>query len=223
MPLLEGEELEWPDRMIVVQSHRGNLPQRYHNFAARTQRWKLLNPSGFRNETLSSSPGFELYDMQEDPLEEQDLAGQRPEILLQMKAAYDSWFDSVSSSRPDNYAPPRIYIGTSNENPTVLTRQDWRSNPNFTAGWQRGSSGHWEVYVAGGAAYDFFLRFDPEPEAGSARLQIGDTEMVQQIGAGAATCTFHGVVLPQGDTDIEAMLQHGPRLRGIHQLEVHQE
>ena len=157
LPLLEGEELEWPDRMIVVQSHRGNLPQRYHNFAARTQRWKLLNPSGFRNETLSSSPGFELYDMQEDPLEEQDLAGQRPEILLQMKAAYDSWFDSVSSSRPDNYAPPRIYIGTSNENPTVLTRQDWRSNPNFPAGWQRGSSGHWEVYVAGGGSLRLLL------------------------------------------------------------------
>ena len=44
---------------------------------------------------------------------------------------HDSWFDSVSSSRPDNYAPPRIHIGTPDENPTVLTRQDWRSNPTF--------------------------------------------------------------------------------------------
>ena len=222
LPLLQGETPDWPDRTIVLQGHRGNLPQRYHNFAARTQPWKLLNPSGFHSETLSSSPEFELYDMQEDPLEEHNLAGRRPEILLQMKAAYDSWFDSVSSSRPDNYAPPRIHIGSAAENPTVLTRQDWRSNPDFTAGWQRGSSGHWEVYVTRAAAYDLFLRFDPESEPGSVRLKIGDTELMQEIGAEAATCTFNGVDLPRGDTEIEAVLQHGTRLRGIHQLEVHQ-
>ena len=222
LPLLEGEVLDWPDRTIVIQSHRGNLPQRYHNFAARTQRWKLLNASGFHAETLPSSPGFELYDMQEDPLEEQDLAGRRPEILLQMKAAYDSWFDSVSSSRPDNYAPPRIHIGTPYENPTVLTRQDWRSNPDFPAGWQRDSCGHWNVYVSRAAVYDFLLRFDPGPEPGSARLRIGDTERVQQLGAGTATCTFSGVELLQGETDIEAVLQHGRKQRGVHQLEVHQ-
>ena len=222
LPLLEGETPDWPDRTIVVQSHRGNLPQRYHNFAARTQRWKFLNPSGFHGETLSNSPEFELYDMQEDPLEEHNLAARRPEILQQMKAAYDSWFDSVSNSRLDNYAPPRIHIGSVAENPTVLTRQDWRSNPDFTPGWQRGSSGHWELYVTRAATCDFFLSFDPDPEPGSVRLQIGDAQLVQEIGAGAATCTFNGVELSEGDTRIEAVLQHRDKRRGIHQLEVRQ-
>ena len=76
-------------------------------------------------------------------------------------------------------------------------------------GWQRDFSGHWKVYIARAAAYDFLLRFDPGPEPGSARLRIGDTERVQQIGAGTATCTFSGVELLQGETDIEAVLQHG--------------
>ncbi|UCE48039.1 MAG: arylsulfatase, partial [Phycisphaerales bacterium] len=63
LPLLKGQQVNWPDRTIVIQSHRGDKPVLYHHFAARTQRWKLLNASGFGNETLKDGPKFELYDM----------------------------------------------------------------------------------------------------------------------------------------------------------------
>ena len=44
---------------------------------------------------------------------DEDVAAAHPDVVARMKAEYDAWFDDVSSTRPDNYAPPRIHIGTS--------------------------------------------------------------------------------------------------------------
>ena len=33
LPLLEGKEAEWPDRNLYIQSHRGDQPVKFHNFA----------------------------------------------------------------------------------------------------------------------------------------------------------------------------------------------
>ncbi len=126
LPLLTGKTTDWPDRSIVIQAHRGDLPQRFHNFMVRNQRWKLAHPSGFGRESFDGDPVFELYDMEADPLELEDVADQEPEIVEELTAAYDTWFDEVGSTRPDNYLPPRIRIGTPHESPTILTRQDWR-------------------------------------------------------------------------------------------------
>ena len=55
-----------------------------------------------------------------------NLATSKPEIVKQLRSEYDHWFKDVSQTRTDNYVSPRIPIGTKNENPVVLTRQDWR-------------------------------------------------------------------------------------------------
>ncbi len=47
LPLLEGRQVAWPDRTIVIQTHRGDVPVRYHHCATRSQRWKLVHSSGF--------------------------------------------------------------------------------------------------------------------------------------------------------------------------------
>ena len=108
-PLRRGAEVDWPDRALVIQSHRGDAPQRYHNALLRTQRWKLLCPSGFGGRNAQQP--LELYDMLADPLEQRDRAGDFPEVVGDLQRAYNVWFDDVSSTRPDNYAPPRIHIG----------------------------------------------------------------------------------------------------------------
>ena len=64
--------------------------------------------------------------MLEDPYALTDLAAERADVVGDLMIRYNAWFDDVSSTRPDNYAPPRIHVGTPHENPTVLTRQDWR-------------------------------------------------------------------------------------------------
>lgn len=96
---------------------------RYHNFAIRTQDWKLLHNSGFGPESFTGQPHFELYDMRNDPFEMNNVAVNYPEKVAELRKAYDAWFDDVSSTRPDNYDPPRIYIGTPHENPVVLTHR----------------------------------------------------------------------------------------------------
>ena len=136
LPLLTGESTDWPDRNVVIQTHRGDIPVRYHHFMIRNQRWKLVHPSGFGRQSFDGAPAFELYDMEADPLESTDIAQQQPETVKDLLAAYDAWFDDVGSTRSDNYLPPRIVVGTPSESPTVLTRQDWRHGT-WGAGFER--------------------------------------------------------------------------------------
>ena len=78
------------------------------------QQYKLLHPD-FNSETPPAEPAFELYDLQADPGEKNNLAAAQPDIVARMRSNYDAWFDDVGSTRPDNYAPPRIRIGTPHE------------------------------------------------------------------------------------------------------------
>jgi len=43
-----------------------------------------------------------------------------PEILAELKTAYDAWFDDVKSSR--QFAPGYIHLGSDAENPAYLCR-----------------------------------------------------------------------------------------------------
>ena len=52
-------------------------------FAVRSQRWRLV--------------GDTLYDISKDPYEASDVASQHPEVVSNMKKAYDAWW---SETRP---------------------------------------------------------------------------------------------------------------------------
>ncbi|MDA1276674.1 MAG: arylsulfatase, partial [Verrucomicrobia bacterium] len=99
-------------KTIFIQTHRGNVPVRYHHFAVRNQRWKLVHPTGFGRLAPRDDVPCELYKMAVDPREEKNLAVQYPGVVAQLKDAYDIRFDDVSTTRPDNYDPPRIVVGT---------------------------------------------------------------------------------------------------------------
>ncbi len=213
LPLLEGKKCAWPDRAIVLQSHRGDRPVRYHNFMIRDARWKLLNASGFGRERFVGAPKFELYDVVKDPRESTNLIDREPAVFERLKKAYDRWFDDVSSTRPDNYAPPRIVVGSVHENPTVLTRQDWRGGT-----WAPDSIGHWEINVARAGLYDVHLLFDAKPAAETAEVTVAGVTRRVAIAARATSCDLAGMRLPAGDTEFHAVLTHGARRRGVYQV-----
>jgi arylsulfatase/arylsulfatase A len=218
LPLLQGREVNTPDRMIVIQSHRGDEPILYHNFAARTQRWKLLNASGFGNETLKGAPKFELYNMEADPLEQNNLAQERPDMVEAMRRKYKQWFNNVGSTREDNYAPPRIHIGTEHENPVVLTRQDWRHVKGRT--WAPDSNGHWELFAATSGEYDVRLRF-PKLETGAhVTLDMSGRKLTAEVDKGATDCTFESVAVRGGKVRLLATLATGDRTKGPWQVDV---
>ena len=208
LPLLMGKEVPWKDRMIVIQSHRGDTPVLHHNFAARTRRWKLLHASGFGKARFQGPPRFELYDMERDPFETGNLAGERPEVVDRMKKAYEAWSEDVGSIRPDNYAPPGIYIGTPFENPVVLTRQDQRHFKGRP--WGRFSDGRWLLHAASAGAYTVRLRFPAAaPAGGRAVLRMGGKTLEKTFPRGARSVLFEGVRLEKGDLSLEGGIPSG--------------
>jgi arylsulfatase/arylsulfatase A len=214
---LKGAKVKRPSRTIYIQGHRGDRPVLYNHFAARNEMWKLVHPTGFGRESFSGEPKLELYNMLADPLETNNVADQHADVVAKMKRDYEAWFRDVSGTRPDNYAPPRIHVGTPHENPTVLTRQDWRHTHGRP--WHRDSMGHWLLYVTGGA-YDIRCRFTPNPEAGEAVLTIDDAKHRLDLPAGATSCVFENVGLEEGNIRLEVVLTHGGTSRGIHQADV---
>jgi len=218
LPLLKGESSPWPDRSIVIQAHRGNEPAALHNFALRQQDWKLLHASGFGKESYDGKPKLELYDMKNDPLEMNNLAAERPGVVNGLVAAYERWFEDVSSTRPDNYAPPRIYIGTPYERPVTLTRQDWRHLQG--APWGRASNGHWLLQVTLSQAYDLTVRLRPEREAGQVHLQAGAVRLSQSLMPGQTEVVFKDVSLKQGKLTLKVTVQVGEIEKGPWQVDV---
>ena len=201
LSLLVGEDADWPDRTLYFQWHRGDEPELYRACAARNQRYKLVN-------------GKELYDIEADPYEKKDIAADHPEIVTEMRAGYEAWFEDVSGTR--GYAPPRIHLGSPHENPVILTRQDWRG----AKGWGPKDLGYWDVHVARDGKYDVTLRFEEIPEAGEASFKLGDVELTGPVEKGAKSCTFRGVALKTGDGRLEASVPRAGKRTGAKYVEV---
>lgn len=187
LPLLETNEKAieaWPDRAIVLQSHRGNVPSQENNFCVRTDRWKLVRASGFRHEKPSDNAPFELFDLSVDPYEQHDVADKNPKVVADLKNRYQKWFHSVSSTRENNYAPPRIVVGSSEEPVTVLSRQDRRESG------AKDNVGHWLLDVRTAEEYrvDFVL-LDPIDQ-GTVEVTIGNQTQKRPLSGGAVPLQF---------------------------------
>ena len=199
LPLLEGKRPDWPDRHLVLQVHRGDQPVRYHHMAVRNQRWKLVHPSGFGKEEMPEGVPFELYDMASDQGEKVNLAEAKPKEFQKMLKAYDAWFDDVSTTRTDNYAPPRIVIGSDNELVSALTLQDWRVSD--SVGW--GVSGVWLVHVDRPSTFDAELVYSQPVGPMELSLSIGSVTRKATLKAGQTRLVIPGISVPQGDAEVQ--------------------
>jgi arylsulfatase/arylsulfatase A len=215
-PLLTRQSAAWPERTLFTQSHRGDEPVLYHNFAARTQKWKLVNASGFGAETLpAGGPKFELFDMESDPYEQHNRAAEQPEVLARLKAEYEAWFKDVGSTRPQNYDPPRIIVGSPREATTVLTRQDWRG-----AAWGPNDEGHWLLNIASGVPYDVKVTVAPADAERTAHLRVGSLVVPARLAAKATEHIFQMQSLPSGDQTLEAWVDGNGRRLGVRFVEL---
>ena len=86
VPLLEDPRAPWGNRLLVTHFGRwesGEAPAaRYRLCAIRDARHKLVNHR-------------ELYDLEADPAEREDLAERHPEIVARLRSAYDAWWEAV--------------------------------------------------------------------------------------------------------------------------------
>ena len=224
-PLLRGDDdararaaAAWPDRALFFQWHRGDAPERYRAMAVRTQNWKLVQPLGGRD----GKTDFMLFDMTTDPYEQHNLAAQHPDQVAALKKAYDAWFDSIMRSH-DFSKPQRLTIGAPQENPVLLTRQDWRGPK---ANWNANGHGYWELIAPAPARYDMKIRFDALKKSGDATITYsgsgggGRITQKKTFAAGDTELIFKNIALPAGDGRLEVTLKTPQAERGVTYVEL---
>jgi arylsulfatase A-like enzyme len=213
LPLLKGEGANWPDRTLFFQWHRGDAPELHRAFAARSQRYKLIQAQGNGENTLPPEVAFQLYDMANDPLEQRNVAAAQPEVVTRMTSHYEAWFRDVTNGRDySDRGIARIRIGSPQENPVRLTRQDWRG---AHAGWTATSLGHWEVDVLRPGTYDVTLRFANVNKPGTISFALGEATLQKEVPAGAVTTTFNQVRLARGAGRLESWVTQDDRRIGM--------
>ncbi len=218
LPLLTEAKADWPTRQLVFQSHRGNQPQPFHHFALHEGPWKLVHPSGFGKERFEGAAKLELYDLKADPQQRKDLAAAHPEVVARLAKAYEDWFADVSSTRPNNYAPPNIVVGTTHEPTTVLTRQDWRHVSGRP--WAKDSTGFWLLENAAEREFEVEVILpDAETEGRSARLDFGTKTETVPLMAGRRAGHRVTVRFPAGEFSLKASIVEGDKvIGGAHQV-----
>ncbi len=215
LPLLEGKtptKETWPERTIFTQWHRGDEPDLYRCFSARSAEWKLVQMQGTRPGPFKDEPRFELFHIASDPFEKQDLSASRPEILQQLQQQYEAWFRDVTAA---GFAPPRIHVGDTRENPVLLTRQDWRGP---AAGWSPKDVGHWEIEAVAAGHYAVTVHAGPGDRR-PVKLEWGGQQITAQLEAGATHATLK-VTAPSGPARIQATIGDAAKPEGPKFLEV---
>lgn len=208
LPLMRGgTDVKWPARTIHIQAHRGNAPQPFRNFAVLTDRYKLVEGTGFATPPAANDQP-ELYDITTDPGEEHDLASMLPDEVARLRRSYDAWLSDVSATR--GFGPLPIALGAEAEPSVTLSRQDWRvQGPD---GWGAAHLGVWEVDVRTGGTYD--VRVDLPPTSafdsparvagGRLLLRLGDETVTRDVAPGTEHVQVDGLALPAGRATLDA-------------------
>jgi arylsulfatase A-like enzyme len=208
LPLLTGKQTAgWPERTLFFQWHRGDTPELGRAFAARSQTYKLV-----RREPIPGAkpPVLELFDMVHDPLELEDISPRHSDIVSKMYKDYVAWYKDVSATR--GYDPSPIDLGGARENPTVLTRQDWRGP---LAGVEPNDLGFWQVRVARASKFDVTLRFTPRKFPTVLHLSLNDTHREHALSAGTTAYTFENVPVSAGAGRLEAWVEGNRAKAGV--------
>lgn len=212
--LLYTDGKGWPDRALVVESQRVVDPIKWRKSAVMTDRWRLVN-------------GTELFDMQADPKQSNDLAQQYPEVVKRLRNEYDSFWSDVSK---EHSLTSYMVIGSEHSPLVSLSSHDWLIdklppwNQNHIKNGDVAEESFWAIEVERDGEYEISLRRWPvEADKGindgtygkafnynQARLRIGDIDKTSEIPTGAKEVTFK-VTLKKGVTKL-APTFIGPKL-----------
>ncbi|QDV05054.1 Arylsulfatase [Planctomycetes bacterium Poly30] len=98
LPLLSADQtVTWPDRYLFT--HQGRWPtgtdpneHKFKGYAVRSARFRFVN-------------GDALYDMLADPGQKENVLDQHPEVVADMRAAYDAWWAKTVPMMVNESAP----------------------------------------------------------------------------------------------------------------------
>lgn len=225
MPLLSAKVKNLPEREIFIQGHAGSEPFKYFHFTVRGQRYKLISPTDdpYGNITRPTDTdvkkliaNLELYDIEKDSSEINNIAKQHPEIVKSMLSKYENWFDQAIKDRGSDW-PQRIYLGTKFQKNVQLSRFDWGGPGAF--GNQSNKFGYWEVFSTA-ARYRITLRFQKTPTSGLACFKYQGLEKNTRVSEGKTSVIFDDIELPAGSGRFEAFLKFDSKEMGVQFVDV---
>ncbi|MBU4460428.1 MAG: arylsulfatase, partial [Verrucomicrobia bacterium] len=212
-PLLEGRDAAWPERTLFTH----NPIDETNKFpgAVRTQRHRLVREIKGRagGSAAKANDGgatsWQLYDMQSDPGESNNIAALHPALVADLAARYDDWFADISR---DGLCRPPIPVGHAPHNPVDLhapqayftTPLVFACGPGFAndwlTGWSNASGRIWfEIDAAKAGDYAVEIAFAcPSADAGSRiRISAGDSAIEAVVPAAPAP----DIPLPHRDAE----------------------
>lgn len=210
VPLLKGKEAVWPERTLFVHNQRVDHPIKGKHSVVMTERWRLIN-------------GRELYDIQKDPGQRRDVAANYPEVVQDLRGAYERWWKDISE-RFEEYT--WIVIGSDHENPVKLTSHDIHGQVGWDHVHVRRNSpcdGFWAVdFIREGLYKISLMRWPREagipiwqtPESATemrpthARLKLAAIDVSQPVRPEDRSVDFH-VQVPKGKTRLQAWFVNG--------------
>lgn len=196
----ENPGSSWPARTLFVHSQRLEHPRKWRKSAVMTDRYRLVN-------------GEELYDIRNDPGQQNDLAEAKPGMVQELRGRYEAWWKSLE---PAMQGEVRIAIGSDAESPSRLTAHDWHTD-NRGVPWNQGHirkgpplNGHWSLQVERAGRYRFFLRrwprhVDRALEAREATIRVGDQSLGVEVDPRERSVSFT-LELPAGPTRLHTTL-----------------
>lgn len=97
VPLLQDPKAKWDDRILVTHAGRWQKGKheeaKFSGSAIRNSRYKLVNNK-------------ELFDLQNDPSEKENILEKHPEIVAELRKNYDLWWKEVLTTMSNEDAIP---------------------------------------------------------------------------------------------------------------------
>ncbi|MCC9642567.1 arylsulfatase [Rhodopirellula sp. JC740] len=220
--LLLGQNNEWPDRELVIERQRDDVisateatGRRQPAFVVMNQRWRLVRD--------------ELYDIQKDPGQFDDIADQHPKVVERLRAAYNRTFADIQSTRKDYV---RFPVGRNTETKTITVR-DWHPTVGNVI-WKPSQlseddlfiNGFWEIDVERAGRYRIELQRYPDDALESmgvdrARLKLGTLEHTQSLTTQTSVASYE-LDLPAGPQRLQTWLRDAKtqRERGAYHVKI---
>jgi len=197
VPLIRGRSVSWAERPLFFYWQRG-FPEPYRNVAVRKGHYKLV---GHAPHTAGASD-LELFDLQMDPYEMEDLSARLPEKALELKQEFDSWYSDIMES-PHLKEPQRIRLGGHSENPVLLNRNDAKGDEGIWA--QDRIYGYWDVQVEDDNFFDFTFFFrESVNQEGTMKLRLGTMQRsLRNTDPAAQRLEMRGIFLKKGNYRLE--------------------
>jgi len=203
LPLIQGRSVSWAERPLFFHWQRG-FPELYHNIAVRKGRYKLV---GHAPHTAGAAD-LELFDLQKDPYEMEDLRTSNPAKAHELKQELDLWYSDIMES-PHLKEPRRIRLGSPHEDPVLLNRNDAKGDEGIWA--QDRIYGYWDVQVEDDNFFDFTFHFrESVNQEGTMKLRLGTTQRsLHNTDPAARKLEMRGIFLKKGNYRLESWYRAG--------------